>query len=68
MVSLRVSIDVFHLINDTLGVRNHVAKNNLKSMQKGEHAFFYHSNCKVPGVAGILEIVEEASVDGKYPT
>ena len=26
------------------GVRNHMAKNNLKAMQKGDLAFFYHSN------------------------
>lgn len=32
---------------------------------KGDLAFFYHSNCKVPGIVGIMEIVEEHSVDGK---
>ena len=26
------------------GVRNHLAKNNLKLMKKGDLAFFYHSN------------------------
>lgn len=29
------------------GIRNHVAKNNLLAMRKGDYAFFYHSNCKV---------------------
>ena len=43
-----------------------LARNNLRSMTKGDLAFFYHSNCKVPGVVGIMEIVEEHSVDGKY--
>ena len=34
---------------------------------KGDLAFLYHSNCKIPGVAGIMEIVREHSVDGKKP-
>lgn len=36
---------------------------------KGDMAFFYHSNCKVPGIVGTMEIVEEHSVDSKltYP-
>jgi predicted RNA-binding protein with PUA-like domain len=33
-------------------------------MKKGDLAFFYHSNCKTPGLAGIMEIVKEHSVDG----
>jgi predicted RNA-binding protein with PUA-like domain len=33
-------------------------------MRRGDLAFFYHSNTKVPGVAGIMEIVEEHSIDG----
>ncbi|KAK8195352.1 EVE domain-containing protein, partial [Phyllosticta capitalensis] len=45
------------------GVRNHVAKKNMMSMKKGDLAFFYHSNCKTPGIAGIMEIVEEAAPD-----
>ena len=32
-------------------------------MKKGDQAFFYHSNCKTPGIVGIMEIVEEASPD-----
>lgn len=32
---------------------------------KGDLAFFYHSNVKTPGIVGIMEIVEEHSVDGK---
>lgn len=35
----------------------------MKAMKKGEQAFFYHSNCKTPGIVGIMEIVEEASPD-----
>lgn len=35
----------------------------MKSMKKGELAFFYHSNCKTPAIVGVMEIVEEASPD-----
>ena len=38
------------------GVRNHMAKANLMAMKKGDRAFFYHSNCKIPGIAGIMRI------------
>ena len=37
----------------------------MRLMMKGDMAFFYHSNCKVPGIAGTMEIVQEHSVDGK---
>ena len=46
-----------------LGVRNLVARNNMRAMRKGDLAFFYHSNCKVPGIAGVMRIVAEHSVD-----
>jgi predicted RNA-binding protein with PUA-like domain len=36
----------------------------MRAMRKGDLAFFYHSNTKVPGVAGIMEITEEHSIDG----
>ena len=45
------------------GVRNHQAKNILKSMQVGDQAFFYHSSCKVPGIVGIAEVCSEAVHD-----
>jgi predicted RNA-binding protein with PUA-like domain len=32
-------------------------------MRKGDLAFFYHSSCAVPGVAGIVEITREAFAD-----
>ena len=38
------------------GIRNYVARNNLRAMKKGELAFFYHSNCKEPGIVGTMEI------------
>ncbi|KXJ89992.1 PUA-like domain-containing protein [Microdochium bolleyi] len=45
------------------GIRNYVARNNLRAMKKGELAFFYHSNCKEPGIVGTMEIVQEHSPD-----
>jgi predicted RNA-binding protein with PUA-like domain len=45
------------------GVRNFQARNHLKSMKAGERAFFYHSSCAPPGVAGICEVVREAYPD-----
>lgn len=35
----------------------------MRAMRKGDLAFFYHSNCTVPGVAGMMRIVAEHSVD-----
>ena len=37
----------------------------MRLMMKGDQAFFYHSSCKVPGIVGTMEIVQEHSVDGK---
>ncbi len=44
------------------GVRNYTARNNLRSMKKGDRAFFYHSG-KNPSVVGVVEIVKEAYPD-----
>ena len=40
------------------GVRNHQAANNMKAMEIGDMAFFYHS-VKEKRVVGIVEIVKE---------
>ncbi len=45
------------------GVRNYQARNYLKEMRRGDRAFFYHSSCAQPGVAGIVEIVRPAYPD-----
>lgn len=46
------------------GVRNYQARNFMKDqMQKGDLAFFYHSNASPPHIAGIIEIVS----DKAYP-
>lgn len=52
------------------GIRNYGARNNLRSMKKGDLAFFYHSSCKVPAIVGIMEIVGEHTPDysAKDPT
>ena len=39
------------------GVRNHVAKQHLMAMKKGEQAFFYHSN-EGKEIVGIVEIIK----------
>lgn len=45
------------------GVRNYQARNFMRQMQPGDGVFFYHSNCKVPGIVGIAEIASEAYPD-----
>jgi predicted RNA-binding protein with PUA-like domain len=39
------------------GVRNYQARNFMRDgMKVGDGVLFYHSNCEVPGVAGIAEV------------
>jgi predicted RNA-binding protein with PUA-like domain len=46
------------------GVRNYQARNFMKNdMKVGDLAFFYHSNCKPPHIAGICKVVKEAYPD-----
>jgi predicted RNA-binding protein with PUA-like domain len=46
------------------GIRNYQARNFIRDeMKKGDLAFFYHSNCKPPGIVGICEVVSEAYPD-----
>jgi predicted RNA-binding protein with PUA-like domain len=45
------------------GVRNFQARNFMRAMRKRDLAFFYHSSCAEPGVAGIVEVVREAYPD-----
>lgn len=45
------------------GVRNYQARNFLRAMKLGQEAFFYHSNCKEPGIAGLMKIVKESYPD-----
>lgn len=45
------------------GVRNYQARNYMREMKKADLVLFYHSNCKVPGIVGIAEVVREAYPD-----
>ncbi|MBS3743116.1 MAG: EVE domain-containing protein [Wenzhouxiangellaceae bacterium] len=46
------------------GIRNYQARNFMRDgMEKGDLAFFYHSNCKQPGIVGIMKIVSDAYPD-----
>lgn len=45
------------------GVRNFQARNFMREMRPGDLAFFYHSSCPEPGVAGIIEIARAAYPD-----
>lgn len=39
------------------GVRNYQARNFMRDgMRVGDRAFFYHSGCATPGIAGICEV------------
>lgn len=44
------------------GVRNHLAARNLRAMEIGDRAFFYHSN-EGREVVGIVEVVRRAYPD-----
>ena len=46
------------------GVRNYQARNFMRDdMKKGDEIFFYHSNCKVPGIVGIATVASTAYPD-----
>lgn len=49
------------------GVRNFQAANNLRAMQQGDRAFFYHSN-EGKEVVGVVEIVRPFYPDPSDPT
>ena len=44
------------------GVRNYLARNNLRSMKKGDLAFFYHSNEGME-IVGIAKVIKESYQD-----
>ena len=45
------------------GVRNYQARNFLRTMNRGDQAFFYHSNADPPAIVGVVEIVKPAYPD-----
>ena len=46
------------------GIRNYQVRNMIRDdMSIGDLAFFYHSNCEIPGIYGIMTINSEAYPD-----
>jgi predicted RNA-binding protein with PUA-like domain len=46
------------------GVRNYQARNMMRDeMRRGDRIFFYHSNCREPGIVGIMEVVRDGYPD-----
>ena len=46
------------------GVRNYQARNFMRDgMQVGDGVLFYHSNCAVPGIAGLAKVASKAYPD-----
>ena len=45
------------------GVRNFMARNNLRAMKLNEEAFFYHSSTEDKGIVGVCKVVREAYPD-----
>lgn len=63
-----VSIDDLALLPDQTvdwyGVRNYQARNFMRDAMKiGDGVLFYHSNCPIPGIAGICEVSSLAYPD-----
>ena len=55
------------------GIRNYQARNFMRNMKKGDKVFFYHSNCKPPGIVGLMEVIDlnivdptQFEIDSKY--
>ena len=45
------------------GIRNYQARNFMRNMNKGDKVFFYHSNCKPPGIVGLMEVIDLNIID-----
>lgn len=46
------------------GVRNYQARNMMRDeLKENDLVFFYHSNCKIPGIAGVMTVVREGYPD-----
>ena len=59
------SIDTLKKDGITLwdGIRNYQARNFMRRMSLGDKVFFYHSNCKPPGIVGFMEVIDLNIVD-----
>ena len=45
------------------GIRNYQARNFMRKMNIGDKVFFYHSNCKPPGIVGLMKVTEKNIID-----
>jgi predicted RNA-binding protein with PUA-like domain len=46
------------------GIRNYQARNMMRDdMKIGDEVFFYHSNCKEPGIVGVMKVASEPHPD-----
>ena len=45
------------------GIRNYQARNFMRRMTVGDKAFFYHSNCKPPGIIGLMAVTNKDIID-----
>ena len=46
------------------GIRNYQARNMMRDeMRVGDKVFFYHSNCKEPGIVGIMKVASKPYAD-----
>ena len=45
------------------GVRNYQARNFMREMSRGDLVFFYHSNTQIPGIVGLVRVVETGIAD-----
>ena len=59
------SIDTLKKEGVTLwdGIRNYQARNFMRKMAIGDKVFFYHSNCKPPGIVGLMEVINLNIID-----
>ncbi len=47
------------------GIRNYQARNFMRKMNIGDKVFFYHSNCKPPGIVGLMEVIDDCSLKNR---
>ena len=59
------SIETLEKEKETIwdGIRNYQARNFMRQMEIGDKAFFYHSNCKPPGIVGFMEVIDLNIID-----
>ena len=59
------SIETLEKEKETIwdGIRNYQARNFMRKMEIGDKAFFYHSNCKPPGIVGLMKIISKNIID-----